>query len=75
MGFSCIRHGVYEAEFPFPKSCAYCKMEEDAVKAERERIIHLLSNGGDFWLCILSKGNFAPLGRKRIKEALDPRGL
>jgi hypothetical protein len=50
-------------------------MEEDAVKAERERIIHLLSNGGDFWLCILSKGNFAPLGRKRIKEALDPRGL
>jgi len=52
------------------------QLRADAAKAERERIIDMLCNDpAGPWLCIFINGEFAPLGRRRVREALQPTGL
>ena len=44
-----------------------------AAEAERERIIALITTSdAPIWLCNLCRGEFAPMGAKRVREALKP---
>lgn len=69
---TCTRSHPHEPEDACDGSVRH--LYAKGVYDERERIIKLLTTDDDpIWLCNLCRGEFAPLGGRRVRTALTPK--